>query len=179
MNLDEVFGSIKDPRRGQGLRISLPPMLWMSFLGICCGYTGYREIATFAESNAQFFTEAFGLKHGVPSHVTFWQVLTSLKKTEVEAKFNEWLQQQDLSVYDWLSGDGKSLKSTLRHGTDENQDFCAVVSFYVQKTGLTYLIADYRNKKIGEAEIVRDLLSSLKDKGLILTLDALHCSKKQ
>ena len=78
-----------------------------------------------------------------------------------------------------MSGDGKSLKSTLSHGTDENQDFCAVVSFYVQKTGLTYLIADYRNKKIGEAEIVRDLLSSLKDKGLILTLDALHCSKKQ
>ena len=80
---------------------------------------------------------------------------------------------------DWISGDGKSLKSTLNNYTEGSQDFCSIVSMYVQKTGLTYLITDFRNKKVGEAEIVRNLLPSLKDKGVIITLDALHTQKKQ
>lgn len=63
--------------------------------------------------------------------------------------------------------------------TERYQDFCSIVSLYVQKTGLTYCIADFRNKKISEAEIVRSLLHSLQDKGVILTLDALHTQKEQ
>ena len=97
----------------------------------------------------------------------------------VKKSFLQWTQSQEIGSLDWLSADGKSLKSTLSDYSDSSQDFCSIVSMYVQKTGLTYAIADFRNKKVGEAEIVRLLLPSIKDKGVILTLDALHTQKKQ
>jgi hypothetical protein len=80
---------------------------------------------------------------------------------------------------DWVSGDGKSLKSTMSNYNSDTQDFCSLVSIYVQKTGLSYVIEDFRNKKISEGEILRTLLPSLQDKGVIITLDALHTQKKQ
>jgi hypothetical protein len=179
MTLNELFESLPDARRSQGQRFALSDVLWMIFLGISCGYIGYRALNKFVKANEGYFTDLFCLKHGVPSHVTIRQILTDLDKETVKQKFTEWCSQQELSPLDWVSGDGKSLKSTLSKYTQSSQDFCSIVSMYVQKTGLTYLIADFRNKKIGEAEIVRNLLPSLKDKGLIITLDALHTQKKQ
>jgi DDE_Tnp_1-associated len=177
MTLNELFKSLPDARRGQGQRFALPDVLWMIFLGISCGYVGYRALSKFAKANQAYFTEIFSLKHGVPSHVTIRQILTDLDKEMVKQQFIEWCKQQDLSPLDWVSGDGKSLKSTLSNSTESSQDFCAIVSFYVQKTGLTYSITDFRNKKTSETEIVRNLLPSLKDKGVIITLDALHAQK--
>lgn len=179
MSLSELFKSFPDFRRGQGQRYPLEDVLWMIFLGICSGYAGYRPLGNFAKANKSFFTEALELRHGIPSYVTFREILTNLDKKRVKERFAEWCSIQELSPYDWVSGDGKSLKSTLSNYDADSQDFCAIVSIYVQKTGLCYLIEDFRNKKIGEAEILRTLLPSLKDKGVILTLDALHAQKKQ
>lgn len=179
MHLETFFSSITDFRRGQGLRFELSPLLWIIFLGIASGYKGYRPIAKFAQANNDFFVDFFGLKYSVPSHVTFRKILTNLDKSDVIKKFNEWSQSQDIQPYDWLSGDGKSLKSTVANAHNIEQDFTSIVSLYCQKTGLSFQIADYKNKKISEAQVLRDLLTSLKDKGVILTLDALHTQKKQ
>ena len=179
MEINDFFKSLSDQRRGQGQRYPFESMLWIIFLGISCGYIGYRSIHKFAKANEAYFTELFGLKHGVPSHVTLRQLLLALDKDLVKQRFNEWCSHQELSSLDWVSADGKSLKSTLSDYTESYQDFCSIVSIYVQKTGLTHSIADFRNKKISEAEIVRSLLPSLQDKGVILTLDALHTQKKQ
>lgn len=178
MNIEAFFVSIPDFRRGQGLRFELSPLLWMIFLGIASGYKGYRPIAKFAQANNDFFVEFFKLKYLVPSHVTFRKILTGLDKSEVIKKFNEWSQNQDIQAYDWMSGDGKSLRSTVDNAHNISQDFTSVVSLYCQKTGLSFQIADYKNKKISEGQVLRDLLPSLKDKGVILTLDALHTQKK-
>lgn len=179
MDLESFFVSIPDFRRGQGLRFELSSLLWIIFLGIASGHKGYRPIAKFASANNDFFMAFFGLKYAVPSHVTFRKILTNLDKAEVIKKFNEWSQNQDIQPYDWISGDGKSLRSTVDNVHNKRQDFVSVVSLYCQKTGLSFQIADYKNKKVSEAQILRDLLPSLKDKGVILTLDALHTQKKQ
>lgn len=178
MNLTDFFKSVPDYRRGQGQRYPLDSLLWMVFLSICCGHNGYRSFGKFAKANTGYFTGTFSLKHGVPSYVTFREVLTKLDKEALRERFIAWSSsQQQLLGQDWVSGDGKSLRSTLSGYTTEGQDFCSVVSFYVQKTGLCFLVADYRNKQLSETEIVRSLLPSLKDKGIILTLDALHTQK--
>jgi predicted transposase YbfD/YdcC len=178
MNLDSFFNSIDDFRRSQGQRFELSSLLWIIFLGIASGYKGYRPIAKFAKANNDFFVDFFKLKHPVPSHVTFRAVLTGLDKKEVIKKFNEWSEKQDLQPGDWISGDGKSLKSTVVHSQQVQQDFSSVVSLYCQRTGLSFQIKDYQNKKISEGQVLRDLLPSLKDKGVIITLDALHTQKK-
>lgn len=179
MSLSDFFNGVPDYRRSQGQRYPLDSLLWMVFLSICCGYNGYRSFGKFAKANADYLTNTFSLKHGVPSYVTFREVLTNLDKEALKERFIAWCSSQELTDRDWVSGDGKSLRSTLSAYTGTDQDFCSVVSFYVQKTGLCLLVEDYRNKQMGEAEVVRSLLPALKDKGIILTLDALHTQKKQ
>lgn len=179
MSLSTFMKSIPDPRRGQGQRYPIESILWIIFLGISCGYVGYRSIAKFGKSNGSYFASIFGLKHGLPSHVTIRQVLSNLDKEALKESFQSWCCSQELSPMDWVSGDGKSLKSTLESYFESSQDFCSIVSLYVQKTGLSYAIADYRNKKVSEPQILRELLPALQDKGVILTLDAIHTQKKQ
>lgn len=131
------------------------------------------------KANGKFFIAEFGLKHGLPSHVTVNQILKVTDKESLKDAFNQWLSSQDLSKYDWLSGDGQSLRSTVSSAQEQGQDLIAMVSWFVQKTGTVYLMEDYRSKKDDEAEVIRQMLSVLKDKGLIITLDALHCQKKR
>jgi DDE_Tnp_1-associated len=179
MSLSAFMKSIPDPRRGQGQRYPLESILWIIFLGTSCGYVGYRSIAKFGKSNGAYFESIFGLKHGLPSHVTIRQVLSDIDKEALKKSFQTWCSSQELSQLDWLSGDGKSLKSTLQDYYEGSQDFCSIVSLYVQKTGLTYAITDYRNKKVSEPQMLRELLPALQDKGVIITLDAIHTQKKQ
>lgn len=54
-----------------------------------------------------------------------------------------------------------------------------MVSLYCQRTGLTAAVQDYTDKKSGELLVLRDLLPLLQDRGVVLTLDALHGPKKQ
>lgn len=178
MELKELFESIPDYRRGAGKRFPLKAILWMLFLGICCGYTGYRSIAKFMESNEVFFSSEFNLKHGVPSYVTIREILQGLEKTKIKESFNQWSSQASLSKYEWLSGDGQALRSTVISAHDSAQNFIALVSLFCQKTGLVYRMEEFRSKKKDEASIIRLMLADLKDKGIILTLDALHCQKK-
>jgi hypothetical protein len=55
-----------------------------------------------------------------------------------------------------------------------------VVSIFCQKVGLTIAIAHYLNKKENETTVLLTLLlDNLRNKGVMLTLDALRCQKKQ
>jgi hypothetical protein len=179
MRLNELFESIPDFRRGQGQRYKLADVLWLVFLGIASGYSSYRSLAKFAQANRDYFVGQLALKHGVPSHVTIREILTQLDKQSFLEHFNQWAASQELQAGDWLSGDGKSLASTVSAPFEEEQNFSAMVSLFAQRTGLTFQIADYRNKETSEAEILRSLLPSLQDKEVVLTLDALHLQKKR
>jgi hypothetical protein len=179
MDLNALFASIPDFRRGQGQRYKLSDVLWLVFLGIASGYQGYRGIAKFAKANAAYFREQFRLKHGVPSHVTFREILSNLDKEVFLAQLNHLLAQQDLPAGNWVSGDGKSLASTVSKAFEEGQDFAATVSLFAHASGVSCQIAQYRNKKVGEAQILRELLPSLQGKGVRVSLDALHLQKKQ
>jgi len=177
MEIDVLFSSLPDTRRGAGRRHKQSSVLWMLFLGICSGYIGYRSIAKFMQSNASYFKEAFDLKHGVPSDVTVGSILKSIDKSDFKKAFNTWCSQYELEQYDWVSGDGQVLSSTVSSLHDSSQDLISMVSLFCQKTGLVYQMQEYRSKKKNEAEVLRQTLLDLKDKGLIITLDALHCQK--
>ena len=60
-----------------------------------------------------------------------------------------------------------------------NKSVVSVVSLYCQRTGLTLALQDYTDQKTGEMSVIRDLLAGLQDRGVVLTLDALHAQKKR
>lgn len=180
MNLSECFSQLEDPRRSVGLRTSLDQLLCMVTLGYLCGYGGYRPLARFCKTHAKSFISALSLRHGVPSHVTFRTVLQDLDEQALIDAFNSWAETYvELSPSDWVSGDGKTLNSTVSDCHGKSQDFQAVVSIFSQQSGLVYALEQYRNKSKEKAEtdVVRFLIGKLTGMGLTLTLDALHTQK--
>jgi len=182
MNLLEALSTIADPRRRQGLRTDLEQIFYMSIIGYLSGHKGYREVAKFCKKEEKVFIKALSLRHGVPSHVTFWTVLTEIADSDLIKAFNLWTQTYvSLKTEDWVSADGKTLGSTVVNANNKNQDFQAVVSLFCHQSGLVLSLKDYRNKtkETGEGSIARFLIEQLNGMGLIFTVDALHTQKKR
>lgn len=180
MTLLEAFSSVKDPRRKQGMRITLPQVLTITFLAYLCGYTSYRQLARFGASCQALLEKELGLKHGIPSHVTFRDILQRLDEKSCIAAFNSWATAYTQDVEDTeISGDGKSLRSTVSGSHNSSQDFKAVVSLFGQSSGLVYQVNSYRSKKNSEIECLQHLINGLKNKGLTICADALHAQKKR
>ncbi len=182
MTFTDCFSTLTDPRRKQGLRVDLEQILFMTVISYLAGYVGYRGVSRFSKENSDYFTEILALRHGVPSHVTFREVLMNIDKKELIAAFNQWSQQYvPLQKNDWLSTDGKTLGATVTNTQNKHQDFEAVVSLFCAKSGLICAVEHYRkkSKNTGEAPLARHLMTQLKDMELIFTMDALNTQKKR
>lgn len=180
MSLSSFFSSLSDPRRSVGRRTDLPQLLSMVTLSYLCGYTGYRPIARFCKVYSIELTALLSLRHPVPSHVTFREVLQQLDQRSLIEAFNSWASVAgELAGVDWVSGDGKTLNSTVSDCHGKNQNFEAVVSLFGQNSGVVYALGAYKNKDKGQAEanVLRILLEKLGAMGLTISLDALHTQK--
>ena len=180
MTLIEHLSKIEDPRRLEGQRYPLVPFLLMLIMGIMSGRYGYREQAKFMLSHCQSFTELFKLKHGTPSHVTIRTFLRQLPYTELNAVFESWASDFiGLLPQDWLSADGKALKSTVEGGEASWQNFVSLVSLFHQRTSTVLATQRIENGKESEIPALQNLLERLGITQSMLTVDALHCQKKR
>ena len=180
MTIQEALSEIRDPRRSVGMRVNLNQMLSMVVLANLCGYFGGRPIARFLQAQEAILKAELKLKHRVPSHVTFTDLLNRIDQQELITAFNKWASfYVPMSSGEMVSGDGKALGSTVTDQFDKSQDFQAIVSIFCQKSGLVRSLKDYRNAKKSEVGIVQHLIKELKGQGITLFLDALHTQKKQ
>ncbi len=82
----------------------------------------------------------------------------------------------------WFSADGKAMKSTIEHAHDTWQNFVSLVSLvsvFHQQTGTVLATARMDNGEEGEIPTLQHLLEKSGLTGVVLTMDALHCQKKQ
>lgn len=178
--LKSIIKNFKDPRSVHGKRHEFEPLMIMILLGVACGYSGYRPLYNFMKANEKFFRSIFNLHYGIMSHVALKSLILQMDKDATIEEFNKWLKEKrDLQPYDWVSGDGKKLRSTISHANDSNQNFLSIVSLYAQRTGMCIHMEGYQNKKAVEIHVLQGMLEHLRDTGVIVTLDALHCQKKQ
>jgi hypothetical protein len=56
---------------------------------------------------------------------------------------------------DWVSIDGKSLKSTCKNDSNNSQNFVLIVSLFSQTTGLVLRLQSFENKKSSEIKQVQ------------------------
>lgn len=171
---------VSDFRRKEGRRYPLAETLCMLVMGMMSGYHGYRELARFMRHNQQELIDYLQLKKSrVPSHVTVREILLHLDFEQLNQAFTRWSSQFVDWSAQWLSIDGKSLKSTVSAYDSKEQNFVMLVSAFSQQTGLVRQVVRMENGKSSEIASVQDLIEQLETKGLLLTLDALHCQKKQ
>jgi len=179
MNLVEQLSQINDFRRKQGQRFSLPQVLLIITMAIMSGRYGYREIASFAKANRDELVDKLKLKQSkVPSHVTIREVIMNVDFNLLNQAFSQWaLGYVTIEKDDWLSIDGKSIRSTVENYNNAYQNFVSMVSVFSQKRGQVIKTATFESKKMSEVSVVRGLLEALDLKDVVFTFDALHCKK--
>lgn len=179
MTLLECLQTIPDFRRKQGRRYPLDALLLITIMSMMSGRYGYREIAAFAKANQQEFLRCFHLKRKtLASHVTFREVIKGVDVNEVITACNRWASQYITpEPGEWFSIDGKALGSTVTASDSAYQNFVSLVSVFSHQRGQVAGAAMLENLKRSEIPTVHDLIETLGLRGMVFTLDALHCQK--
>ena len=179
MSLQECYEQIIDPRKSSGLRTPLPELLCMITMGYLSGHSGYRGIGTFMSENKSELMDLFSLKHPPIGKTQLRTVLQRLDFTPINRAFYQWITSfVTIEQGEWLSGDGKALGSTVKDAHGNAQEYELMVRLFSQKLGIVTHSATTKSKAT-ELKAMQTLLQTLEIKGAIITLDALHCQKKQ
>jgi hypothetical protein len=179
MSLIDCLSGVSDPRRLQGQRYSSVSMLLIIIMAILRGKYGYREIGRFCELNKSVLIDKFGYRNQkVPSYVSIRTFILATDFASIQKVFHQWTQSYvPVEDGEWISIDGKSIRSTVSDYNKEYQNFVSLVSLFSSKREQVLHVEKLENKKDSESDAVEDLLEILDLKGVVFTLDALHCKK--
>ena len=172
---------VNDPRHPSGKRHPLWLILLLVIMGFMLGYLGYRDLETFAKFNQKLIVKTFHLTiDRVPSYSTIRRVMMLVNTSDLIDAFNQWASQLTTSIdlTDWVSIDGKCLRSTCQNSQNSTHDFVSIVSLFSQNTGLVLRVQKFENKKSSEIRQAQELVKGYPHQGNVFTLDALHCQKE-
>ena len=145
------------------------------------GYIGYRPIGDFMRRNESDLLKVLKPKKNcLPSFYVVRMVLKDIDFTDFSLQFYNWTKQYiEIEEGEWVSIDGKAIGGTVTNGCNFNQNFTSLVSLFSSKKKLIIGNAQIVTSKKSEISVVQQLIEALDLKGVIFTLDALHCQKKR
>ena len=175
-----ALAEIRDPRRPQGRRYALAPLLLFSVLAVLAGATSYQGIITFIDVHRERLNTEFGVCfRRAPALNTLRNLFLALDPADLEAAFRRHARHLDqrIGAEGWrtVALDGK----TLRGSFDRFRDRAAaqVLGAFATDTALMLAHVDIAEKS-NEIPAAQALLAELGvARGAIVTLDALHCQK--
>ena len=152
----------------------------MTLLGVMSGYTSLRGLADFMLRHQEEVAQYFGLsKTTLPRYSTIRDMTHPVDVIALVGLFMGWAKTHPVPPGHGAALDGKALGSTVQDCYGSGQNFVTVVSACVHQRADVIGQISFENRKASEIGAVRDLLNQLELKDVWLTLDALHCQKKQ
>ncbi|UKO98387.1 ISAs1 family transposase [Nostoc sp. UHCC 0870] len=178
--LIEELKKVRDFRTKKGQRHPLWFVLLLVIMGTMSGCLGYRGLGDFVKRHKQSLIETLEIpKERVPSYSTIRRVMMRVNFNDLTQVFNCWANQYvELSEFEWLATDGKSIKATVKDYSSAYQSFISVVSIFSSKQGLVVGLQTMNNKQTSEIATVQNLIAALNLKDVVFSFDALHCQKK-
>jgi len=178
----ELLSQINDPRRGQGKKWQLGPILLVTILAVLSGATSYRKVHGFIKAHRKRLNKAFGFSwKSAPAYSAVRTILRGLDGGDVERIFRA--HAIHLGV-DAASADADRLAvvaidgKALRHSFDafNDQKAAHVLSAFSVDDALIlgHLEVDEKSNEIPAAQ---DLIEALALQGRLYTMDAMHCQK--
>jgi hypothetical protein len=179
-SLIDYLKEIPDERDPSGRRHPLWLILLIMILGIMSGDWGYRGLGRFVERHRRQLIDTLKIPGArVPSYSTIRRVMIQVDYQALTQVFNQWASQYTHHHRgQWIAIDGKSLKNTVSDCCGREQNFVMMVSAFSHHRGEILGVKVMENKKQSEIVAVQDLLELLNLKGVVFTMDALHCQKK-
>jgi hypothetical protein len=174
-----ALAEIRDPRRPQGRRYALVPLLLFSVLAVLTGATSYQHIITFITVHRECLNAAFGTHfRRAPAINTLRNLLLALDPVDLEAAFRRHAHHLDeqVGVEGWrtIALDGKTLRGSFDHLID--QPAAHVLSAFASDAALILAHQEVAAAP-GEVPAVPALIAELGLTGVLFTADALHCQK--
>ena len=179
---------IPDPRRRQGRRYGLAPLLLFAVLAVLAGATSYRRIRLlFVGAHRERLNAIFGTTlrrapavntlRRAPAVNTLRALLLALDPAELEAAFRRHAGQLDDAPTSpgrrVIALDGKTLRGSFDHLDDR-----AAAQVLSAFAGEAALILAHQETADGDAvAAAQALIEQLGPSGVLFTADALHCQK--
>jgi hypothetical protein len=172
---------MRDFRAAQGRRYPLWLILLLIIMGTMSGCRSYSALEDFGVRHYETLCEKLGLTvNRLPSDTTLRRVLQKLDFALLAQEFEQWAKDYiEVEPREWVAIDGKSIKSTVDRENSDYQNFVTLVSVYSQQQGVVLASAAFEHKSSSELKVVQSLLEALHLQDIVVTLDALHCQKKQ
>ena len=178
----DLLSQINDPRRAQGKKWRLGPVMLATILAVLSGATSYRKVHRFIETHRNPLNRAFGFGwKTAPAYSAIRTILRGLDGAEVERVFRAHAAALggtepggDVGSLPVVAIDGK----TLRHSFDafNDQKAAHVLSAFAVDDALIlgHLEVDEKSNEIPAAQA---RIKALALEGRLFTLDAMHCQK--
>lgn len=178
-SITKLLCQIKDKRRKQGTRHSLENILLIVIIGTMSGYNGYRSMEDFCERYKDELRSVLGNpKHGLASYSAIRRVLIEMDFNILSHKFYQWVRGKvKIKKGEWMQIDGKSIKGTMIDYNTKYQNFINLVSLFMDRTGMVLKVQQMQSQKLSEIAVVQQLIHELELRGIVISMDALHCKK--
>ena len=178
----ELLSQVPDPRRAQGKKWQLAPVLLSTILAILSGATSYRKVHRFIEAHLHHLNTAFGFGWtAAPAYSAVRTILPGLDGAGVERVFRDHAAMlsggaagTEVETMPVVAIDGK----TLRHSFDAFNDRKAahVPSAFAVDDALIPGHLEV-GEKSNEIPAAQSMIAALSLEGRLFTLDAMHCQK--
>jgi hypothetical protein len=173
-----ALSEVPDPRRAEGKRYPLAPLLLFTVLALLSGATSYRRIICFLEQRREVLTELFGVAlRRAPSLNTLRTVLQELDGDALERAFRrhaEGLLARPEGRMPVIALDGKTLKGSFDHLNDRKA--AQALSAFASEAAILLAHSEIDDKS-NEIPAAQRMIAELGLSGVLFTADALHCQK--
>lgn len=178
--------TLKDPRRKAGQRHEQEFILLIVLFATMSNYLGYRAIGEFAEKHKEELIQLFKpKKKRVPSFSTIRRLLMSIDVAAFRVLYQDWLkeikaskerlEESNSSASNFYPIDGKAVRGANKASSSDYTHLVSIFSAF-DKIVLESAKVDAKSNEI---PCVQKMIESSDLKGVIFTLDALHCQKKR
>jgi predicted transposase YbfD/YdcC len=174
----EALRRVRDPRRAQGQRYTLPHLLLFSVLAVLAGATSYRRIRLFILAHRERLNATFGARfRRAPAVNTLRALVHALDPAEIEAAFRRHAEHLGGGTAPpgrrVIALDGKTLRGSFDHLDDHAA--AQVLSAFASEAAL--ILAHQEIAEGDEIAAAQALIEQLGLRGILFTADALHCQK--
>lgn len=161
-------------------RYPLWVILLLVIMGSMSGCESYRALEDFVVRHQASLIEVLELPYQrLPSFSTLRRIMVRLDFEALTTAFNAWVAATFPTVAgEQIATDGKSIKMSVTHWDNAQQDFINIVSAFSVAQGLVVGLQPMRNAQTSEIATVQTLLSTLQLSRVCYSLDALHTQKK-
>lgn len=173
--ISQAFSNLTEPRTAASVRHPLINILTIAICAIISGCDNFNTIEEYGKSKIKWFRRFLDLRHGIPSHDTFNDVLNRINPTEFSSAFTQWVTQISQHKEGVIALDGKVMRRTL----DKVSGMPATHLVSAWSVENNFCLGQVKvADKSNEVTAIPILLELIDIQGATITTDAMGCQYK-